>query len=97
MQALIVIDAQNEFLKNGKRPVSNIESAIDAIQLRVEEARKGNHPIAWVRHFNKPHKLPAFIPDTWGNEFIEEFGPRAGFGIETEFQKKPMGHLRARE
>ena len=40
MQALIVIDVQNEFSKNGKRPVPNHDVAIAAISKRVEEARQ---------------------------------------------------------
>lgn len=91
MQALIVIDAQNEFSKDGKRPVPNHIAAIDAISKRVEQTRLENRPIAWVRHFNKPTDSPAFIPDTWGAEFVSGFGPKKGFGIETEFQKNVYG------
>ena len=91
MQALIVIDAQNEFTKNGKRPVPNHDVAIAAISKRVEEARLENRPIAWVRHFNKPTDSPAFIPDTWGAEYVSGLGPKEGLGIETEFQKNVYG------
>lgn len=91
MQALIVIDAQNEFSIDGKRPVPNHAAAIDVISKRVEEARLEKRPIAWVRHFNKPTDSPAFIPDTWGAEFVPGFGPKEGFGIETEFQKDVYG------
>lgn len=91
MQALIVIDAQNEFSKDGKRPVPNHMAAIDAISKRVEEARLENRPIAWVRHFNKPTESPAFMRDTWGAEYVLDFGPKEGFGVETEFQKNVYG------
>lgn len=91
MQALIVIDVQNEFSKDGKRPVPNHIAAIAIISKRVEEARLANRPIAWVRHFNKPTDSPAFMPDTWGAEYVPGFGPKEGFGIETEFQKNVYG------
>ncbi|MBO9584815.1 MAG: cysteine hydrolase [Flavobacterium sp.] len=91
MQALIVIDAQNEFSQNGKRPVPNHAEAITAISKRVEEARKENRPIAWVRHFNKPTESLAFTPGTWGAEFVSGFGPINGHGIEKEFQKNVYG------
>ncbi|MEP6612054.1 MAG: isochorismatase family protein, partial [Mucilaginibacter sp.] len=62
MPALIIIDAQNEFSPNGKRPVSGHSAAIEVIYNRVEQARANNTPIAWVRHFNRPDESPAFVP-----------------------------------
>lgn len=91
MQALIIIDAQNEFSKDGKRPVPNHSSAIEVISERVEQARLRGRPIAWVRHFNQPHESPAFMPDTWGGEFSPGFGPKPSSDIEKEFQKNVYG------
>lgn len=91
MQVLIVIDAQNEFSKDGKRPVPNHLSAIAVIKKRVEEARQEKRPIAWIRHFNKPTDSPAFMPGTWGGEFVEGLGPKTGFGAEKEFHKNVYG------
>jgi nicotinamidase-related amidase len=91
MQALIVIDAQNEFSANGKRPVPNHAGAIECISQRVAEARRKGYPIAWVRHFNKPAESPAFVPGTWGAEFVPGFGPKPDSDIEKEFQKNVYG------
>lgn len=91
MQALIVVDAQNEFSQNGKRPVPNHSAAIEIINKRVEQARKESLPIAWVRHFNKPNESPAYMPNTWGAEFSSGFGPKPGVSIEKEFQKNVYG------
>jgi nicotinamidase-related amidase len=91
MQVLIVIDAQNEFSANGKRPVPDHHIVIEAIRQQVENARKKTLPIAWVRHFNKPDESPAFVPGTWGAEFVEGLGPKIGFGEEIEFQKNVYG------
>jgi nicotinamidase-related amidase len=91
MNALIVIDAQNEFSANGKRPVPNFKQATDVIRERVGEARREHRPIAWVRHFNKPGESLAFVPGTWGAEFYESFGPNPGRSLEKEFPKNVYG------
>jgi nicotinamidase-related amidase len=91
MNALIVIDAQNEFSANGKRPVPNFEQATHVIRERVGEARREHRPIAWVRHFNKPRESLAFVPGTWGAEFYEGFGPNPERSLEKEFRKNVYG------
>jgi nicotinamidase-related amidase len=91
MQALIVVDVQNEFSEKGKRSVPNHADAMRQIQFRVEEARHQRRPIAWVIHFNKPHESRAFIPGTWGVEQSPGFGPKPGFGPEKRFEKDVFG------
>lgn len=90
-QALIVVDAQNEFSAEGKRPVPNHTSALAAILDHVDRARGERRPIAWVRHHNKPGESPAFIPQSWGAEFSPGLGPRPGFGPEVLFEKDVFG------
>ncbi|MEO6868216.1 MAG: isochorismatase family cysteine hydrolase [Ginsengibacter sp.] len=91
MQALIIVDAQNEFSPSGKRPVEDFAQAVQVIDLRLKEAREKGNPIAWVRHFNKPAETPAFIPGSWGADFIPEFGPELGAENEKEFVKEVYG------
>lgn len=91
MQALIVIDAQNEFSQNGKRPVPNFLNAIEVIKKHADLARISKMPIAWVRHFNKPEESPAFVPGTWGAELHPGLGPAVGNELEKEFQKNVYG------
>ena len=91
MNALIVIDAQNEFSSVGKRPVPHHSEILEAIRLRVEYAREQNWPIAWVRHHTRPHESPAFVPGTWGAEFSDGFGPKSGHELEVEFKKDVYG------
>lgn len=91
MQALVVVDVQNEFSAKGQRAVPNHADALKQIQLRVEEARQQRRPIAWVIHFNKPHESRAFVPGTWGAEQSSGFGPRPGFGPEKRFEKDVFG------
>ena len=91
MHALIVIDAQNEFSHQGKRPVPDFTHIITVIAAHVDEARRAGRPIAWVRHFNKPNESPAFVPGTWGSGFYNGFGPLSGRDLEKEFQKQVYG------
>jgi nicotinamidase-related amidase len=92
MQALMVIDAQNEFSARGQRPVPNHADAIKVIKKRVDEARQEGRPIAWVRHHNRPDESQAFVPGTWGAEFSPGFGPDPSRAdSEAEFQKDVYG------
>lgn len=91
MQALLIVDAQNEFSAQGLRAVPNHAEALDHIHLLVEEARRERRPIAWVMHHNKPTESRAFIPGSWGAELSAGFGPRAGSGPEKLFEKDVYG------
>ncbi len=91
MQAVIIIDAQNEFSAKGQRPVPNHEKHIAAIRKLVTHARENKIPIAWVKHFNKPDESPAFVPGSWGAEFFEGFGPAANSETEKIFEKNVYG------
>ena len=91
MQALIVVDAQNEFSSEGLRPVPNHVEALKKIQARVEQARREKRPIAWVRHYNKPNESRAFVPGTWGAEFSPGLGSKDQFGPEKLFEKDVYG------
>src|SRR5271168_1278998 len=91
MKALVLIDIQNEFTPEGKRPIANIGGAIYVIQKYVDHARENGAPIVWIRHFNKPHESPAFVPNTWGSEFIPGFGPNPDSLEEVEMHKDVYG------
>jgi nicotinamidase-related amidase len=91
MQALIVIDAQNEFSTEGQRPVPDHANILRTILHRAREARTDGRPIAWVRHHNRPDESPAFQPNTWGAEFSPGCGPQQTASPEKEFQKHVYG------
>jgi nicotinamidase-related amidase len=95
MQALLVVDAQNEFSASGLRPVPNHAQALEHIWWRVREARRLNHPIAWVIHHNKPTESRAFVPGTWGAEPSPGLGPEPGYGPEKRFEKDVFGAFTA--
>ena len=91
MQALVIVDAQNEFSADGLRAVPNHAEALERIRARVAEARQNGRPVAWVRHYNKPNESRAFVPGTWGAEFSSGLGPHPGFGAERLFEKDVYG------
>jgi nicotinamidase-related amidase len=91
MQALLVVDVQNEFSAAGKRAVPNHSQAIERIKAHVEEARAAKAPIAWIQHHNRPNESPAFQPGTWGAELSAGLGPQKGFGPEKLFVKDVFG------
>ena len=91
MQALIVVDVQNEFSAGGMRPVPNHTDALEHIRFRVQQARQLQQPIAWVSHYNKPTESRAFVAGTWGAEPSPGLGPEAGFGPEKRFEKDVYG------
>lgn len=91
MQALIVIDAQNEFSAVGLRPVPNHTKALKCIHRRVADARQSGRPIAWIRHYNKPNESRAFAPGSWGAEFSTGLGPHSGLRSEKLFEKDVFG------
>jgi nicotinamidase-related amidase len=91
MQALIVVDVQNEFATAGLRPVPNHAAALEHIRLRVQQARQLRLPVAWIIHYNKPTESRAFVPGTWGAEPSPGLGPELGFGPEKRFEKDVFG------
>jgi nicotinamidase-related amidase len=91
MHALIVVDGQNEFSADGLRAVPNHGAALDRIHAHVQYARQQKWPIAWIRHYNKPHESRAFLPGTRGSELSPGLGPEAGFGPESIFEKDVFG------
>jgi len=91
MKALIIIDAQNEFSPQGERPVPGHTAIIEVIKNQADEFRAASLPIAWVRHFNKPTESPAFVPGTWGADFVDGLGPKEESKLEMEFQKNVYG------
>ncbi len=95
MQALIVIDAQNEFSAKGQRAVPNHDTALERIRAHVERARRAGEPIAWVQHFNRPTESAAFVPGSWGAELSPELKPREGDTNEKRFTKDVFGAFTA--
>jgi nicotinamidase-related amidase len=91
MQALLVVDVQNEFSAPGLRPVPNHVVALNRILAHLEHARRERRPIAFVLHHNKPHESRAFVPGSWGAELSPGIAPNTDFGPERLFEKDVFG------
>ena len=91
MQALLVVDAQNEFSAKGLRPVPYHARALERIIRHVQLAREDRRPIAWVRHHNKPHESKAFLPGSWGADWSPGLALINNHGREKLFEKDVYG------
>jgi nicotinamidase-related amidase len=91
VQALLIVDAQNEFSADGHRPVPNHADALRRIHDHVEHARRDKRPIAFVVHHNRPEEWPAFTPGSWGAGLSPGMGVQPGFGPEKQFVKDVFG------
>lgn len=73
--ALLVIDAQNEYL-NGRLRLHGIDAAVDEIARLIARARKLGRPVVHVRHRGQPGGT--FDPEAHGGQIIDAVAPRDG-------------------
>lgn len=93
MEALVVIDAQNEFSPAGALAVEGHGAALEEITGRVAKAREAGRPIAWIVH-NNAASAERFAPGSWGAELSPGLEPAAG---EAVFVKTVYGALTGTE
>ena len=89
MEALIVIDAQNEFSPEGAMAAADHAMVLGEIAGRVASARADGSPIAWIVH-NNAANVERFSPGSWGAELSPGLEPMAG---EPVFTKTVYGAL----
>jgi nicotinamidase-related amidase len=93
MEALVVIDVQNEFSPGGAMAVEGHAAALEEIAGRVARARDAGQPIAWILHNNGPDAA-RFRPGSWGAELSPGLEPADG---EPTFVKTVFGALTGTE
>jgi len=71
MEALVVIDVQNEFSSAGAMAVEGHAAALEEIAALVTAARAAGQPIAWILH-NNAADAERFRPGSWGAELSPE-------------------------
>ena len=74
MEALVVIDAQNEFSPSGAYPASGYTEAVEVIRRTVDDAHTAGRPVIWVRHENTGRN-GRFEPGSWGAELDPILAP----------------------
>ena len=89
MEALVVIDAQNDFSPAGAMAVEGHAAALEQLAGRVAVAREAGRPVAWIVHNNGPDAA-RFRPGSWGAELSPGLEPTEG---EPVFVKTVFGAL----
>ncbi|MGA9761477.1 MAG: isochorismatase family protein [Gaiellaceae bacterium] len=77
MEALVVIDAQNEFSPTGAMAVEGHAAALGEVAGLVAGARAAGRPIAWIVHSNGAD-AERFRPGSWGAELSPGLEPAQG-------------------
>jgi nicotinamidase-related amidase len=77
LEALVLIDVQNDFSPEGKMTVEGHAQALREIAGRVAAARGEGRPVAWILHHNAPG-YRRFAPGTWGAELSSGLEPAEG-------------------
>ena len=89
MEALVVVDTQNEFSPEGAMAVEGHAAALEEIAGRVAAAREAGQPIAWIVHNNGADAERVRL-GSWGAELSPGLEPAPG---EPVFVKTVFGAL----
>jgi nicotinamidase-related amidase len=76
MEALVVIDAQNDFSPDGAYPATGYSEAVEVIRRAVEDAHSAGRPVVWIRHENA-ERNSRFEPGSWGADLDPSLAPLA--------------------
>ncbi|MGX9756319.1 cysteine hydrolase family protein [Clostridioides difficile] len=66
--ALLLIDIQNDYFKNGKCELLNTEKTAENAKKILTLFRKNNLPIIHVQHISMSSTASFFLPDTYGSK-----------------------------
>ena len=74
-EALLIIDVQNDYFKNGKMELKNSEEALENIKLVLNKFRENNKEIIFIKHISNREGAAFFLPDTDGVNIHTEITP----------------------
>lgn len=77
MDALVIIDVQNEYFKGGKRELFQPEAACENTRRLLNQFREKNRPVFFIQHINNQEGATAFLPGTNGVEIHSSISPNA--------------------
>ncbi|MFT4020337.1 MAG: cysteine hydrolase family protein [Acinetobacter sp.] len=72
-QALIIIDVQNDYFPEGKKPLHQPEKALEKIHQLIEKFQKDNQPIIFIQHISNQPEPTFFKAKTYGVELHPSF------------------------
>jgi nicotinamidase-related amidase len=78
MEALIIIDIQNDYFANGAMTLVNAESASKNARIILESFRIKQMPIVHIQHFTLEKNKSYLLPNTNGSEIHENVKPIEG-------------------
>lgn len=76
-RALLVVDLQNEYLADGRLPLTGIADAVAKAGKVITAARVSGEPVIHIRHEAPAADAPFFVPGSPGTQIIAEVAPRA--------------------
>lgn len=77
-KALLVIDIQNDYFKNGAWELVGSEEASLQARKMIDHFRANDLPIAHIKHFATDGNIPFFHPGTAGADIHENVRPAEG-------------------
>ena len=77
MQALLIIDIQNDYFPGGKMELFNSEAAADKAGLLLDAFRKAGRPVFHVQHIALDPETGFFLPGTPGVKIAARVTPLA--------------------
>lgn len=77
MNALILVDIQNEYFKGGERELFQPEAAAANARRLLDRFREKKEPVFFIQHINLQQGSTAFLPGTKGVEIHSSISPNA--------------------
>jgi len=71
-KALIIIDMQNDYFKNGTMELKSINEALEQTNKLIKYAREKEYKIYFVQHFATKENATFFVPNTQGVELHKD-------------------------
>jgi nicotinamidase-related amidase len=84
MQALLLIDIQNDYFPGGRYPLERIEEASSISAALLDHFRNQRLPLVHIRHEFASPDDPFFQPDTEGSRIHTSVAPQAGESVVTK-------------
>lgn len=75
MQALLIIDVQNDYFPGGKSELVNPIEALNQTKTVLNRFRETQRPVIFVQHINNRPGATFFIPNTFGVEIHMDIAP----------------------
>ncbi len=80
-KALLLIDIQNDYCRNGKMELEEIENFLENCKAILNKCRSYNIPIFHIQHISTHDGAFFFLPDTEGCNIHKSVSPKEGESI----------------